>query len=330
MNDSIEQVLRTYFGAAHISSCKQLGGGEINTSWLVTCRSKRYIMQRLSPIFAPTMCIDSETVLEALRHLGWNVAKTKRTRNQKLYYIHDDYLWRVQYYIDSDERIPEIISPSLSYQLGVSLASLHRDLRTISYRPKFSLPHFHDTSYYLSQLDAITPAFTHPLHRSYTYKILALFESLPTLPTSSKQLIHGDPRLNNILFRDQQPYSYIDWDTLMIGTIWIDIGDSIRSYIEDSLRTQSPPTNLIDEFCRGYHSGYAAKNYNLFRSRCYQTALTITLELAARYMIDIVEDKYFKWNSARYNSRAESNFQRVQETMAVYDVIIARQGGLNA
>ena len=50
--------------------------------------------------------------------------------------------------------------------------------------------------------------------------------------TLVQQVIHGDPKLGNILFDKSGPTikAIIDWDTFMVGTPWIDFGDMVRSY----------------------------------------------------------------------------------------------------
>ena len=133
-------------------------------------------------------------------------------------------------------------------------------------------------------------------------------------------MIHGDPRTANMLFRDGRPFTFIDWDTLMWGSVWMDIGDLIRSLVEDAaVHYYLCSAADIAAFCTGYHRANAiAAHPRSFMDAALVAAKYITLELAARYLNDIVEDYYWVWDQGRYDSRAESNLQRAEETMHVY------------
>jgi hypothetical protein len=45
---------------------------------------------------------------------------------------------------------------------------------------------------------------------------------------------------------------------------------------------------------------------------------TICLELAARFLIDIVHDDHFGWDSTLYTSRADHNFARAKAQYDIY------------
>lgn len=44
----------------------------------------------------------------------------------------------------------------------------------------------------------------------------------------------------------------------------------------------------------------------------------VALELAARFMIDVVEGTYFGWDNTRYKSRRENNLVRAEAQWKVY------------
>jgi hypothetical protein len=47
----------------------------------------------------------------------------------------------------------------------------------------------------------------------------------------------------------------------------------------------------------------------------------MTLELCSRFLIDAVEDKYFGWDSNRYNSRKENNIARALAQWRLFEKI---------
>ncbi|WP_276876262.1 phosphotransferase enzyme family protein [Chryseobacterium joostei] len=61
-----------------------------------------------------------------------------------------------------------------------------------------------------------------------------------------KRIIHGDPNIRNILFKESRPLAIIDLDTVMISTLLYDFGDIARSY-----------TNTTNE-----DDGTAKENFN--------------------------------------------------------------------
>ena len=44
-----------------------------------------------------------------------------------------------------------------------------------------------------------------------------------------RTVIHGDTKLANIIFRDGKIFAFIDYDTIMTGSILDDLADCIRS-----------------------------------------------------------------------------------------------------
>ncbi|HTE21552.1 MAG TPA: phosphotransferase [Candidatus Limnocylindria bacterium] len=114
---------------------------------------------------------------------------------------------------------------------------LHDTLARLEYQPKTVLPHFHDTAFYMRRLAHLVSNLPSPKAERLANSTLRAYRELPELDTTRTQLIHGDPRTNNILFKRGTPYAYIDFDTLMYGTIWSDIGDLLRALSGDNTQT---------------------------------------------------------------------------------------------
>ncbi|MDR6919639.1 aminoglycoside phosphotransferase family protein [Chryseobacterium sp. 2987] len=65
-------------------------------------------------------------------------------------------------------------------------------------------------------------------------------ESSGSLP---KRIIHGDPNVRNILFKNSKPLAIIDLDTIMISTLLYDFGDIARSYTNTTVEDDGTATD---------------------------------------------------------------------------------------
>ncbi len=338
MNDSSAQKhLRSFLGSgASDASIRRLRGGEVNGTWLVVHKNKKYILQRLSSVFGHTVIDDMEIITTELRRDLWIMPTLIKTLGSHRNYVEDyhdpTFTWRLMTFIESDGSIPEVGNNLLS-SMGLILARLHRSLSAIDYEPTFRLAHYRDTSYHLIKLRRLSKLMSIESDVSMTTKILEAWRSTPTLPRGKRQLIHGDPRMANMLFMDKMPFTFIDWDTVMKGTVWMDIGDMIRSLVEASL---VPANNFrldksaLTRVCAGYFEELP-KNGTLdrFIHSALDAAGLISLELAARFMNDIVEDYYWSWDTTKFVCRADNNRSRANETWRVYERICKLKGELD-
>jgi hypothetical protein len=57
--------------------------------------------------------------------------------------------------------------------------------------------------------------------------------------------------------------------------------------------------------------------------------MTVCVELAARFCVDAVEDRYFGWDSERFSSRREHNLVRARGQLALARSVIADRDALD-
>ncbi len=317
MTRSLYEILKWY--QLQPVTVEQLGGGEIHKTYKITTTTGgRYVLQQVAGVVSTSAIIDTARLMFELAQKGWTVAHTLPTRYGRLYHqASDRRLWRLMEYIASDPMSPSYMAWG---NIGEILAKLHRDLAACTTRPHKSLAHFHDTQYHMDRLSTISARL--PLEVAEIAASIRLdYKKINTLLPGDKQLIHGDPRCNNILFRDGMPLTFIDWDTLMIGTIWLDIGDALRSCVEELLYAKQAVEAPVNSFCRDYWRQSTTYGYEQFRAYALRSARIISLELAARYCCDVVEDRYFSFNTERFKTRRQSNIARLLETLKVFDVL---------
>jgi Ser/Thr protein kinase RdoA (MazF antagonist) len=206
----------------------------------------------------------------------------------------------------------------------VCSSDLHASVRSLNYTPRFSLDHFHDTPYHASKLIDSLPQLTEA-GRELGHGILRSYVTLPTDIEMSRQLIHGDPKLDNMLFRDGKPFTLIDFDTIMKDSVWTDVGDFLRS-LTGKLLDKDAAEAGITNFVAAYRE---ASNLGLSPDQTAHQALRhtgrIALELGMRYLCDIVDgNKYFSWSAEQYDSRHDNHIERAALQLRVAQFVIER------
>lgn len=316
--------IRSAFLDDEVTAIRRIGGGMVNATLYAEAASQRLVVQRLAPIFSPDMVQDYQAVTNHLRQDGWEMPDAVPTRSGRLTAAdHAGNVWRAVTYLESDAaqgiRIEDMQDPET---YGRLLGKLHASLRKFDYTPRFGLPHFHDTAYYAEQLAAAKPDIPTDKGRRFGAVLLKSLDIQPPLSESKPQLIHGDPRTANILHRDGKPFTFIDWDTLMKGSTWIDLGDMLRSVAEDAVLEDKPvPVDKLAQIAEGYRQAFSPEtDSRTFQGGALRAAQTIALELAMRFVADYKDgdEGYFAWDTLHYGSRHEYTMDRATYQMAIF------------
>lgn len=324
------EVLSAYYGPDEEASGSLLSGGEIHATYLVESSgrsNRKAILQQLGSMFGKAMLEDYGVVTEYLGQQGWEVPELIPTQGGEPFTEDNDgNLWRLTTFIKSDGYpVEREVDPDGGFyeDVGAILARFHETLKSLDYQPQFKIEHFHETDYYAARLKEVAAQLS-PDDAERAQELLKAHKNLPKLPgNDGGQLIHGDPRTDNILFREGKPFTYIDLDTTMLGSVWLDIGDLLRSLAEDSMkRAGSVDIAQLRAVTEGYRSVSASEtDPDEFFGWSVAAMQQIALELGMRYMIDIVEDYYFTWDTAKFSSRRESHLARVAEQLQIYQSV---------
>jgi len=291
-----------------------LDGGIVNTTLKAKTQKEAYVIQRLSKIFNEQVIDDYLKVQEKFQGTRLYVPKLIKTKDEKNFALHDGTIWRIFEYVENE---PIEKNEKTIYEAAKSLAYFHKMLKN-SFKPSFSIDGFHDTKRYTQRLDTLieqNPEKTEKIESIYKY----LNESITRiqLPDVSKTIIHGDPKIQNFLFRKQKVHSIIDLDTIMEANELIDIGDALRSWCKTN--TNKFENDLFNAAVIGYRK-INHLPYN--RKMLKDSVKLITLELATRFLIDYFKEQYFEWDRKKYSTAAEHNLQRANTYMEYYDTIL--------
>ncbi len=326
-----EQILpreiETSYMPSGLARARKLGEGMINATMLAeSATGQKLVLQRLSPIFGTDLITDYDVISHHLKIEDWEIPRLVKTTTEQLYETDNSgAIWRAFEYIKSDPDEVETEKLGSLAIYGELLGKLHRSLAKLDYHPQFALPYFHDTQFYAGVLEAVLSDLSESETQQFAKKLLTTYRETPPLPTTGGQLIHGDPRISNILHRDGVPFAFIDWDTLMHGTVWIDIGDMLRSVSENAVKAgMTVPIEALAEVAEEYRKvARPQDNPHEFQTGALKAAQLIALELAMRFTADYQEGEagYFTWDASTYLSRHEHNMIRARQQWEIFTQI---------
>lgn len=319
----LTQVFGLFFGKGKPKTIIPLKGGLCNSTFLVeSAGQEKFVLQKLHHVITPEIIESEQRVCDFLQEeKGWKMPLPLIATSHKPYVELGDKFFRAYRYIEG-QNISEM-SAAKAKEVGELLARFHTDLSCISDQNISSIPGFHDTKLYMGHLHDKKHHFEQrPEEEKKLFSALLASwndERSENTPTT-EQVIHGDARLQNFLEDENgAPLTLIDGDTFMKGSVFIDVGDLLRSINCDD--TQEVAL-LDDDKTKATIDGYASasgKDSSEFYKGCISGYKNICLELASRFMNDIIDDCYFGWDNSRYASRAENNFVRAACQYRVYE-----------
>lgn len=318
-SDILPETIRDAYELSDKATIQTLGGGHVNTTLLITEGREQSIIQRLSPAIRTDALRDAAAVSIYLASKGWEAPLLLPTRDGNLFAPDiTGASWRRQKYIPSDNK-PTVCIEDMVLASGELLGRWHKSIASLEYSPRFSPRNLHNVPYHATKLSTYMPLLPDKICKELATEILDIYGSIQNDTYKLKQVIHGDPKLDNMLFRDGRPFTLIDFDTLMQASPWIDVGDLLRSIVAKKLIDgQKVTESLLVNFTKSYHEAAELPTdpeqsfYSAIRS-----AGSIALELGMRYMCDIYDSSYFNWDQNRYDSRRDNHLARATTQLQV-------------
>ena len=332
---AMEEILVAY--GLQLKTAEPVARGLINRTWIITTLlGERYVLQRLHPVFPVEVNDRIQFVTACLQEQGICTPRLVVTRSGENHVAISGAIWRVLTYVSgaSFDVVPNVHH---AFAAGGVLACFHGafvDREGLNVLPSSTT---HDISRHLEGLRAALRE--HSRHDDHAriaivaQEIFAAARSLPNVFEGTPRVVHGDPKISNILFDDNGgAVCLIDLDTVgLMALVW-ELGDAFRSWCNP----QGEDTESA-EFSLGLFSaalaGYAAK------SRCaidpqevagiVAATETIYTELAARFCTDALRETYFAWDPVRFRTHAEHNLVRARGQLnAARDLASKRQEAL--
>ena len=326
-------------------SCTHFGNGHINSTFLIcTDCGTKYILQQINcHVFQ-----DPERLMHNVIAVSEHILSSKQQRQRSLRFIRTkegSYLytdeagiyWRCYQYIngiclDSPETEHDL------YECAVAFGSFIDQLSDFPAESLFEIiPDFHNTPVRINNLrnavsrdscgrvSLVKKELDYLFSMEHTVSLIqqALDERIIPL-----RVTHNDTKLNNVLLDPvtRKALCVLDLDTVMPGSVLFDFGDAIRSgastVAEDAMDLSQVGLDL--HLFNIYLDGFLNSCPSLTHKEIEMLplgVLTITVELASRFLTDYLEgDHYFKIDYRDHNLiRARAQIRLAQDIAVKMD-----------
>jgi Ser/Thr protein kinase RdoA (MazF antagonist) len=344
-----------------IANIQTFGSGNINDTFLVSLQdelSEPFILQRINTnvfrepkLVMQNMRIYADHVCDRIHNSPldrrWDVPQVLSTQQGQDYWrAEDGGFWRSLSFIAGSQSFDAIANTAQAREVGYALGTFHH--LTSDLAPECladTLEGFHITPRYFRQYEEVVAksnvAKSNILQSpevDYCSQFICDRKDLAYILENAKasgklplRTMHGDPKVNNILFDKitQLAVSVIDLDTVKSGLVHYDIGDCFRSGCNpageeveqwEDVRFE---TELCQEILRGYLS--TAKSFLTEHDYAYiyDAIRVITFELGLRFFTDYLAGNiYFHVKYPEHNLlRSLVQFRLVESIEAQKSVI---------
>ncbi len=290
--------------------------GLIHGTYKIETSVATFCLQRLHPKLATDGILeDYQVVTDHLAAHNFPAPQLIQTSKGKRSYDDEDgSRWRLTTWLKG-ENTSTIRSLSMVHSAAQMFGQFHKLMQGLEYTFQSSHP-LHDTQHHLNNLrKAVAEHNNNPWFQKIEPLIHWVEEKLPPLllpddlPTC---VVHGDPKISNLLFNaEDQAIALLDMDTCTRHTPLVDLGDAVRAWccLSEKDGEVGFALDRFEAIMKGYaETGPRMEPANL--ERLHMAGLLITLELAARFLADTLQDSYFAWDSSTYSSRSEHNKAR--------------------
>ena len=319
MPERLQPVLAAYgVNPVHI---KPVATGLINRTYLVTGENGLdFILQEVNSRFPPEINLDIDVVTRHLEQSGLLTPRLLPDRRGMVYYREDGRVWRLFTHIRGNVH-DHLEKPAMAGAAGAMLGRMHVALARLDYDLRTTQPPAHDTSRHASHLQRTLEKKCS--HARYVHikplgeTILARLKQLPALPAAGARMVHGDPKISNFIFSEdnREAICMVDFDTLNRMQVFLEIGDALRSWCNPSGEDTVDGCYRMAH-CKAALEGYARHAGDLLTPEEWRAipaaTLTICLELAARFCADALNEDYFSWDPARFGSHSEHSETRAR------------------
>ena len=262
----------------------------------------------------------------------WQVLNALPARDGRNFFIDPEgEFWRALLFIRGARPLERITCNKDALEVGRALGTFHWLLNRLDTELLHeTLPGFHNIEQYLKEYDAVLDRGRQAckVSRSCQEFIAGRRSWAPVLEEARRdkilplRIIHGDPKINNIMFDNVtgRAVSIIDLDTVMPGLVHYDIGDCLRSCCNTGGEEVADISGVGFELdlCREVLTGYmeTAKSFLTEKDLdfFFDAIRLIPFELGLRFYTDFLAGNvYFKVSATNQNlDRAMVQFKLVQ------------------
>ena len=336
---TVELIAQQFVHQGRIVRVRPFGSGNINDTFLVLLEDAPepyFVLQRINTqVFQnprgvmQNMRTFTEHVRDRLRcnpadpncpDRRWETPRVLLTQDNSDHCTDCDDFWRALSFIENSHTLDTIQDAIHAQEIGYGLGMFHNLISDLPAEKLVdTLEGFHITPSYLAHYDQVL-AETQAERTAEVedcFRFVEQHRALATVLEDAKttgklplRLMHGDPKINNIMLDKVtgQAVSMIDLDTVKPGLVHYDIGDCLRSgcnplgeETEDFDAVRFEP-DLAESMLRGYLSVarefLTAYDYDYI----YDAMRLIAFELGLRFFTDhLAGNVYFKAKHPNHN-----------------------------
>jgi Ser/Thr protein kinase RdoA (MazF antagonist) len=325
LTDVANRIARHFVAEDDRLSVEPLGDGLINETFLVTPEQPgeaRFVLQRINRRVFPEPRLIMENLRVLLTHVGARQIGSDQVRDLRFPEIRptrsgldfwadeEGDFWRALSFIPDTRSQNTVQNSAQAEEVGYALGRFHAltsDLDPGSLHD--TLPGFHVAPQYLARFDRVVAdglSDSASAELRFALDFVDARRSVFSVLEEAKlplRVIHGDPKLNNVLFDAQsgRVASLIDLDTVKPGLVHYDLGDCLRSCCNRSGEATDDSSRVTFDLdiCRAILRAYFAETgaflTDIERHYLYDAIRLLPLELGLRFLTDHLEgDRYFK------------------------------------
>lgn len=347
----LRRLVQMFDIAGYPAVIQSLGCGNVNDTYLAVCRTafaeEQLVLQRINQ----NVFKKPENIMLNLRRLTahvhpklefessesdriWQLPKIIQTREGNDF-IKDasGNLWRMITKIASATAFDKVRDCAHAEECGIVLGHFHRTVSDMDSAVLIDpLPGFHITPNYLAKYDVtrtcaeaqarVTAAPDGAALVKFVEErrpIVPLFQDALARGELNMRIMHGDPKINNIMIDDYTGMgtAIIDLDTVSPGLFHFDFGDAIRSICNPAGEEEPDLTKVVFslELCQAFSNGYMKHAAEFLteaeRKYLFDSIRLITFELGLRFFEDYLAGSvYFKTQYPEQNlNRARVQFR---------------------
>jgi len=320
------------FGIADVFSCRKIGNGHINDTFLVKTAEKKFTFQRINT----SVFRDVDRLMDNVVRVTDHIAKKAFTvrplpaADGKFYVRRNDGAYRLMTYAEGEIR--ENISSSDDMEtVGKGFGRFQLFLSDFDGLLYDTIPNFHNTP--IRYVNFLRSASKETERREKANKLIeeyVLLKNLSAVVTDPLyrgkiplRVVHNDTKINNLVIKDGEPVCAIDLDTVMNGSLLYDFGDAVRSGGTVCAEDGDPSTakldiELFESFCKGFLTCGLQITENERKLLPVSPAL-LSYECGMRFLTDYLDgDVYF---GAAY---PEQNLVRAANQLALAKDILKK------
>ncbi|MDY5584969.1 MAG: aminoglycoside phosphotransferase family protein [Arcanobacterium sp.] len=341
---NLEEILETFQFSGEIVSVEPYGDGHINTTYLITTATARYILQKMNHNIFPNiggLINNIEAVTDFISSRGEETLELIHThKGYPSLKVGEDH-YRVYKFIEGTMSYNLVPNADVFREAGAAFGKFQNTLADFDASQLVeTIKDFHNTPKRFRDFQAALAA--DPLGRAATCaeeiqffldredKYGMIVEALAdgSVPL---RVTHNDTKLNNILIDAQtsKPRAIIDLDTVMPGSMLYDFGDSIRFGASTALEDEKDlsKVHFSPELFKAYAQGFISELKGSITERELEllpiAGNMMTMECGMRFLGDyLMGDTYFATAYPEHNLvRARTQIKLVQEMEEQAEVI---------